>query len=97
LSNARVQDAQASVEKDRIAILERVEASPGFAILNNRVNELLREWIRNAILDMMETTKETSSAGDDNNTHTHCCAKKLAICSFIEENTIVPKCCIAGV
>ena len=39
LSKTKVQEAQASVESDRVAILEIVKLSPGYAALNDRVFE----------------------------------------------------------
>ncbi|CAB9531235.1 Kinesin light chain [Seminavis robusta] len=53
LASTKVQNAKATFEKDRIAILDIVKVNPGYAILNNRVNELLRGWIRGVITQLV--------------------------------------------
>lgn len=49
LANTKVQNAKASVDSDRIAILDIVKQHPGYSALNARVNELLRGWVRQEI------------------------------------------------
>jgi hypothetical protein len=38
----RVQDVEASVMEDLLAIFEMVKLKPGFRMLNNLINDLLR-------------------------------------------------------
>ena len=71
LAKTRVQAAQASVEKDRVAILELVEKSPGFPVLNNHVNELLRGWVRHNVVNTVPMEE------DDNNLPNALLCKKV--------------------
>ncbi len=50
LGSTKIQNASASVELDKINILKLVENGPGFQKLNNEVNELLRNWMKEGIL-----------------------------------------------
>ena len=43
--NIKVANAQASVENDRVRILQLVENSVGFAALDGRVVDFLRDWV----------------------------------------------------
>lgn len=54
LSKTKVQNAHASVESDRRNILSMVKNNPGYAALNQRVNELLREWMRIVIVEIFQ-------------------------------------------
>jgi len=58
LSKTRVQDAKASVEHDRTAILEMVQKQAGYSEINHRVNELMREWVGSAISETVEKWKK---------------------------------------
>lgn len=58
LNNTNIQDAQASREDDRNRILQMVEESTGAVVLNNQVNEMLREWFRKTLDDF--ATREHS-------------------------------------
>jgi len=53
LASTRVQDAQASVESDKDAILNMVEKTHGFYTVNIRVNELLRAWVNSVVAEEM--------------------------------------------
>jgi tetratricopeptide (TPR) repeat protein len=52
-ASTRVQDANTSVEKDRVAILEMVRHNPGFTSLNNHVNDLMRAWFGRAVRELL--------------------------------------------
>ncbi|CAB9497671.1 Kinesin light chain [Seminavis robusta] len=52
LAKTRIQDAQASFQCDCVAILGWIETSTGYASLNHRVNQLLRNWARQVIGDL---------------------------------------------
>ena len=45
LGSIKVADAQASLDNDRVRILELIEQSVGFAALDARVSEFLRDWV----------------------------------------------------
>lgn len=54
LSNTRVEKAGATCKEDRDTILGMVKQQPGFTVLNNKVNELLRRWVRGVIDEAVE-------------------------------------------
>ena len=54
LLKTNIEEAKASVEMDRVQILKLIEAGPGFHALNTVVNKLLRKWVNDGILDMVE-------------------------------------------
>ncbi|CAB9497847.1 Hydra magnipapillata [Seminavis robusta] len=58
LSKTRVQNAQASVDKDRAAILEMIGERPGYAVINRFVNELMRQWLGGAIAETVATWQQ---------------------------------------
>ncbi|CAB9520143.1 Kinesin light chain [Seminavis robusta] len=58
LSKTKVEDAQASVEKDRIAILEMIKEKPGYHVLNDRLNALLCGWIRRVTVEVIKMRQE---------------------------------------
>jgi hypothetical protein len=58
LRKTRIQDAQASEPKDKDAILKKVEASPGYDLVNKRMNDLLREWIRNVVVALIDSQED---------------------------------------
>jgi len=61
LGKTKIEDAKATVEDDRIAILEMVRAKdgPGYRGLNNQVNELLRGWVLYSIREAVTNRKHT--------------------------------------
>jgi len=61
LSSTSIQNAQASEPSDRENILEIVESGPGFQVLNNEVNELLRGWIKDAIKEAVNSYSATKA------------------------------------
>ena len=65
LGRTSIEDADASREVDKVKILDLVQKGPGFAALNNKVNELLRDWVKEGILlavDAVEAeTKDPST------------------------------------
>ncbi|CAB9525615.1 Kinesin light chain [Seminavis robusta] len=60
LGNTKVENANASVESDRLAILGQVESDVGFSVLNNRVNDLLRGWMHGVLTQLVETRENTN-------------------------------------
>jgi len=62
LARTKVQDAKASVASDGVAILNQVKNDPGYEILNQRVNELLRKWVRTAVLAVGERQRDSANA-----------------------------------
>ncbi|CAB9528251.1 Kinesin light chain [Seminavis robusta] len=62
LGNTRVQDAKASVESDRLAILGIIQVSPGYTALNHRVNEFLRTWVKGAITEVVDSQTDTNDS-----------------------------------
>lgn len=63
LGKTKVQNANASHEMDKINILQMVESGPGYHFLNARVDDLLRGWVREAIV--REIQKPTNTNGED--------------------------------
>jgi len=55
LGRTKVQDAKASEKADRERILEIVEKGPGFSGLNNQVNDLLRQWVKDRIIEAVQS------------------------------------------
>lgn len=66
LGNTKIEDAQASIEKDKENILKLVEQGGGCEALNNAVNDLLRNWIRNVLLDVYNQVITVISNQDHN-------------------------------
>lgn len=65
LAKTKVQNAKASIESDRLTILQMVEEAPGFAVLNHKVNDLLRHWVRQTVSDTIDKREKLSiSTGD---------------------------------
>ena len=50
---ARIEDAEASYEEDKINILKLVENEIGFSQWNNKVNVLVWEWIMKPLLSVV--------------------------------------------
>lgn len=76
LANTKVQDAQASIEADRKFILNSIESGPGCDELNQRINNLLRCWVREVIGEILNGRNDTTSSiadsiGDDTITLDH--------------------------
>ncbi|CAB9524237.1 Kinesin light chain [Seminavis robusta] len=61
LGNTKVENAQASVESDRLAILGEVESDVGYSVLNNLVNDLLRGWMQRVLTQLVETRENTNN------------------------------------
>ena len=69
LSRTKVQNAEASYESDRVAILEMIDRTVGYDKLNSKVNECLRNWIRRGIdhiIEMKLTAAQTVSSSNEN-------------------------------
>lgn len=63
LGNTRVENAMATLEKDRINILAMVERGPGYKALNLRVNDLLRQWVRETTIKFVQVAQRRTSSG----------------------------------
>lgn len=61
----KVENAVASQEEDRTNILAMVEKGPGFKPLNLRVNDLLRQWVKDAVLSVMIRIQRKRQVDDD--------------------------------
>ncbi|CAB9501022.1 Kinesin light chain [Seminavis robusta] len=61
LGNTRVENAKASVESDRLAILRKVESGVGYQKLNNKVNDLLRGWMQGVLTQLVENRENTNN------------------------------------
>ena len=61
LGQTKIQNAQASVEKDRRTILGMIERTVGCDTLNNVVNEFLRSWVRGVIDQIISDRMEHQS------------------------------------
>ncbi|CAB9530832.1 Kinesin light chain [Seminavis robusta] len=64
LGNTKVENAKASVESDRMAILRKVRGDEGFtaySVLNNQVNDLLRGWMHGVLTQLVETRENTNN------------------------------------
>ncbi|CAB9517390.1 Polyubiquitin (Fragment) [Seminavis robusta] len=55
LGRTKVENAEASQVEDKTNILKMVEAGPGFRTLNVRVNDLLRQWVTDSTLAVVNT------------------------------------------
>ncbi|CAB9523546.1 Kinesin light chain [Seminavis robusta] len=63
LAKTKVQQADASVEEDRVRVLRLVEDNPGYRALNDQVINSLRSWVRSVIEDLIQ--KKGSGKADD--------------------------------
>jgi tetratricopeptide (TPR) repeat protein len=67
LGNTKIEDAEASVEADKVNILNLVRAEVGTATLNNDVNTLYRKWIvtclNTIVSELDEKLKEDKYGG----------------------------------
>ncbi|GFH56839.1 hypothetical protein CTEN210_13315 [Chaetoceros tenuissimus] len=61
LAKTRVENAQASVEEDRVRILKLIEEGPGYDTLNHAVNDCLRDWLKQVIVIEVESRERNSS------------------------------------
>ena len=61
LSNTKIQNAQASEAIDRQRILNIVKLDVGFESFNNHVNDLIRNWIKDRVLEVVHSQEEGQS------------------------------------
>lgn len=54
LARTRVEGAQASVEEDRVKILDLVKKETGYTTLNRHVNVLLRDWVWGTLREILK-------------------------------------------
>jgi tetratricopeptide (TPR) repeat protein len=64
LDKTKIEDAKASVEQDRLAILDKVQSGPGYKVLNHRVNNFLRSWLADTILEAVEQARPNDESAD---------------------------------
>jgi tetratricopeptide (TPR) repeat protein len=62
LGDTQVENAKSSAEKDRLAILERMEFSTGYNLHNNQVIELLHRCMNQVLVQLFATTENTMDA-----------------------------------
>jgi len=62
LASTKVQDAKASESSDRERILALIEEGAGIYSLNNQVNNLLRQWVKDAVIEAVQSYE--ADAGD---------------------------------
>jgi len=86
LANTKVELAKASVLEDKENILKLIEEGPGYYDLNLKINELMRAWVRDTVLDAVKDT-EANTSDDDSDFTKQDAARKLAFCgSFFSKN-----------
>jgi len=56
----KVENAEASEETDRVRILELVKNGPGFIEFNGKVNELIRNWIKDSMIQYVREHEKKS-------------------------------------
>ncbi|CAB9524044.1 Kinesin light chain [Seminavis robusta] len=61
LGQTQIENALASIERDRVVILELVAKQCGFKVMNQKVNELLRSWIRHTVCRLSQSRRELYS------------------------------------
>ncbi|CAB9510328.1 Hydra magnipapillata [Seminavis robusta] len=61
LGNTKVENAKASFESDRLAILGQVESDVGYSVLNNQVNDLLRGWMKGVLTQLVRSRENTNN------------------------------------
>lgn len=66
LANTKIQDAQASYPSDREMILDKIDGTVGFDILNKWVNGFLRDWFHSIVRGALEAVAldQTSASPD---------------------------------
>ena len=60
LASTNIECAKASKEMDRQRILEMVEEGPGYKYLNNYINTLLRGWVKDSLVEGVDTAESES-------------------------------------
>lgn len=68
LGRTKIESAEASEAADRDRILKIVEDGPGFEKLNNEVNRLLRDWVKNSMLEAVTSYEGQLGAASSENT-----------------------------
>jgi len=59
LMSTNIQNTEASVAMDKERILGLVQDGPGFQAVNNFVNDMLRDWVKNGIMEQVATKEAT--------------------------------------
>ena len=88
LANIQVQNARASMDQDRVTILQMIEDSIGYANLNAYVNELLRAWVRRVILEEISEKRRNFDMGHTEGKFTPDFASKRPPC-FIAIGSLI--------
>jgi tetratricopeptide (TPR) repeat protein len=68
LSKTDISQAQASEPMDKKRIMEMVMAGTGFEVLNAEVNELLRNWVKDGVMEAVESRNLTQKNQDGTET-----------------------------
>jgi len=61
LSGTRIEDAKASHEDDKMNILRLIELGKGFNYVNGRVNERIRVWIDDSMMEVLKMAEDNSN------------------------------------
>lgn len=66
LGSTSIENASASQEIDKVRILEMVKNGPGYVNLNNKVNNLLREWIKEGVMLAVDAVEDETEGATTN-------------------------------
>jgi len=61
LSGTRIEDAKASREDDKVNILRLIESGKGFDYVNGKVNERIRMWIDDSMMEVLKMAEDNSN------------------------------------
>jgi len=79
LANTKVELAKASVPEDKENILRLVEKGPGYYALNVEINQLMRAWVRNTVVEAVKDT-ESNTNEEDSDATKRATATKFSYC-----------------
>lgn len=65
LANTQVELAEASRETDKVNILKLVKQGPGYHTFNVEINQLMRKWIKDTVIESAKTTEAINCTNDD--------------------------------
>ena len=80
--NTKIQNAKASVEEDKLNILESIESNVGCQVLNDQVNQLLRGWMQRVLVKLVEDKEKTN----DETYADFCCKVGTILCAHGEHS-----------
>lgn len=65
LANTKVENASASQPDDKENILKLIENGPGYHALNIEINHLMRTWVKNVIIEAVQSAEQRIQNNDD--------------------------------